>query len=40
MSEVLSRQVSQSIEIGWLKSFERVIIKDSSKFDLNRQTEG
>jgi len=34
ISEVLSTQISQSIEIGWLKLFNRVIIKDSSKFDL------
>lgn len=34
ISEVLSTQVSQAIEIGWLKLFNRVIIKDSSKFDL------
>jgi hypothetical protein len=35
IGEVLSKQVTQSLDIGWLKSFERVIIKDSSKFDLN-----
>lgn len=35
ISEVLSTQISQSIDIGLLKLFQRVIIKDSSKFDLN-----
>jgi hypothetical protein len=35
ISEVLSTQISRSIDIGWLQFFERVIIKDSSKFDLN-----
>jgi hypothetical protein len=34
ISEVLSTQVSQSIEVGWLRIFNRVIVKDSSKFDL------
>jgi hypothetical protein len=35
ISEVLSTQISQSIDIGLLELFQRVIIKDSSKFDLN-----
>jgi hypothetical protein len=35
ISEVLSTQISQRIDIGWLQLFQRVIIKDSSKFDLN-----
>ena len=35
ISEVLSTQISRSIDVGWLQLFERVIIKDSSKFDLN-----
>jgi hypothetical protein len=39
IGEVLSKQVTQSLDIGWLKSFERVIIKDSSKFDLNAQVK-
>jgi hypothetical protein len=34
MSEVLSTQVSQIIEIGLLNPFTRVNVKDSSKFDL------
>jgi len=34
MSKVLATQVSQFIEIGWLNLFNRVNIKDSSKFDL------
>jgi hypothetical protein len=34
MSKVLTTQVSQFIDIGWLKLFNRVNIKDSSKFDL------
>ena len=34
MSKVLATQVSQFIEIGWLNLFNRVLIKDSSKFDL------
>ena len=34
MSDVLSTQVSQFIEIGLLNLFNRVNIKDSSKFDL------
>ncbi len=39
IGEVLSKQVTQSLDIGWLKSFERVIIKDSSKFDLNARVK-
>lgn len=35
ISEVLSTQISRSFDVGWLQFFERVIIKDSSKFDLN-----
>jgi hypothetical protein len=34
MSKVLTTQVSQFIEIGWLNLFNRVNVKDSSKFDL------
>lgn len=34
MSKTLSTQVSQFIENGWLKFFNRVNVKDSSKFDL------
>ena len=34
ISELLSSQVSQIIEIGWSKHFNRVNIKDSTKFDL------
>ena len=34
MSRVLTTQVSQLIEIGWLNFFNRVNLKDSSKFDL------
>jgi hypothetical protein len=34
IGEQLSSQVSQSIDIGWSKHFNRVIIKDSTKFDL------
>lgn len=34
MSKTLSTQVSHFIEIGWLKFFNRVNVKDSSKFDL------
>lgn len=34
LSKVLSTQVSQYIENGWLSLFSRVNIKDSSKFDL------
>jgi hypothetical protein len=34
ISKILSTQVSQFIEIGWLKFFNRVNVKDSSKFDL------
>jgi hypothetical protein len=34
IGEQLSSQVSQSIDIGWSKHFKRVIIKDSTKFDL------
>jgi hypothetical protein len=35
ISEVLSSQISRSLDIGWLQFFERVIIKDSTKFDLS-----
>lgn len=34
MSEQLSCQVNQSIDVGWSRHFKRVIIKDSTKFDL------
>lgn len=34
IGEQLSSQVSQSIETSWSKHFNRVIIKDSTKFDL------
>jgi hypothetical protein len=34
IGEQLSSQVSQSIDTGWTKHFNRVIIKDSTKFDL------
>lgn len=34
LSKVLSTQVSQYIENGWLNLFSRVNIKDSTKFDL------
>ena len=34
IGEQLSCQVSQSIDAGWAKHFNRVIIKDSTKFDL------
>ncbi len=34
MSKVLTTQVSQLIDIGWLNLFTRVNVKDSSKFDL------
>lgn len=34
ISELLSNGVSSSIETGWLKQFKRVLIKDSTKFDL------
>ena len=34
IGEQLSSQVSQSIDTGWSKHFNRVIIKDSTKFDL------
>jgi len=34
ISKILSTQMSQFIEIGWLKFFNRVNVKDSSKFDL------
>jgi hypothetical protein len=34
MSKVLTTQVSQLIDIGWLNFFTRVNVKDSSKFDL------
>lgn len=34
IGEQLSSQVFQSIETGWSKHFNRVIIKDSTKFDL------
>lgn len=34
MIEQLSSQVTQSIEAGWSQHFNRVIIKDSTKFDL------
>jgi len=39
IGEVLRRQVNQSLDIGWLKSFNRVIVKDSSKFDLNARVK-
>jgi len=35
ISEQLSSQVFQSIEAGWSKHFNRVIIKDATKFDLS-----
>jgi len=35
ISKILSTQVSQFIEIGWLKCFNRVNVKDSTKFDLS-----
>ena len=35
LGEILSTQMSRSLDIGWLQLFKRVIIKDSSKFDLN-----
>jgi hypothetical protein len=35
ISKMLSTQVTQFIEIGWLKFFNRVKVKDSSKFDLS-----
>lgn len=34
IGEQLSNQISQSIEGGWAKHFNRVMIKDSTKFDL------
>ncbi len=34
IGEQLSSQVSQSIDTGWSEHFNRVIIKDSTKFDL------
>lgn len=34
IGEQLSSQVSQNIDIGWSKHFNRVIIKDSTRFDL------
>lgn len=34
IGEQLSSQVSQSIDNGWCKHFNRVIIKDSTRFDL------
>jgi len=34
IGEQLSSQVSQCIDTGWSKHFNRVIIKDSTKFDL------
>jgi hypothetical protein len=34
LSKVLTTQVSQFIDIGWLNLFNRVNVKDSSKFDL------
>jgi len=34
IGEQLSSQVSQSIDTGWCKHFNRVIIKDSTRFDL------
>ena len=34
IGEQLSYQISQSIEAGWAKHFNRVMIKDSTKFDL------
>ena len=34
IGEQLSSQVSQSIATGWSKHFNRIIIKDSTKFDL------
>jgi len=34
IGEQLSSQVSQSIDTGWAKHFNRVMIKDSTKFDL------
>jgi hypothetical protein len=34
IGEQLSSQVSQSIDTGWSKHFKRVIIKDSTRFDL------
>jgi len=37
IGDVLSRQISQGFDKGSLQAFERVIIKDSSKFDLNRR---
>jgi hypothetical protein len=34
ISEQLSKGVSQSLEVGWLKHFNQVKVKDSTKFDL------
>jgi hypothetical protein len=33
--DLLSDQINSSIDIGWFKSFRRVLIKDSTKFDVS-----
>lgn len=35
IGETLSNQVNSSIEAGWLKTFKRILIKDSTKFDVS-----
>lgn len=35
IGEALTYQISQTIDIGWLKLFRRVLIKDSTKFDVS-----
>jgi hypothetical protein len=35
IGELLSHQISHSIDLGWFKLFERVLIKDSTKFDVS-----
>lgn len=37
VGEALSRQINQSMEVGWFKLFNRVLIKDSTKFDVSEK---
>jgi len=39
INEVLSNQITESVDVGWLQAFNRVIIKDSTKFDLNARVK-
>jgi len=34
IGNLLSSQINHSIEVGWFKEFDRVLIKDSTKFDV------